>query len=172
MKQKICFNLSYKKIEILIHPSSYVHALVKFNNGLTKIIAHETTMQVPIFNTIYFEEEKKLKTKKLNIDVLNNLSFKKLNFKRYPMAKLLNILPFNHSLYETVIVAANDSLVELFLNKKIKFTDIQKKLFSLAKSNEFQKYKYIKPNKVDDILKLNNYVRLKIYKNVYKFQND
>ena len=133
VESKNIFNLSYKKIEILIHPSSYVHALVKFNNGLTKIIAHETTMQVPIFNTIYFEEEKKLKTKKLNIDALNNLSFKKLNLKRYPMAKLLNILPFNHSLYETVIVAANDSLVELFLNKKIKFTDIQKLFFACKK---------------------------------------
>ena len=87
------------------------------------------------------------------------------------MAKLLNILPFNHSLYETVIVAANDFLVELFLNKKIKFIDIQKKLFLVIKSKEFQKYKNIKPKKVDDILKLNNYVRLKLYKNVYKSQN-
>ncbi len=171
IEAKNIFNLSYNKIEILIHPSSYVHALVKFNNGLTKIIAHETTMQVPIFNTIYFEEKKKLKTKKLNIEILNNLSFKKLNLKRYPMAKLLNILPFNHSLYETVIVAANDFLVELFLNKKIKFIDIQKKLFLVIKSKEFQKYKNIKPKKVDDILKLNNYVRLKLYKNVYKSQN-
>ena len=57
IEAKNIFNLSYKKIEILIHPKSYVHALIKFNNGLTKIIAHETTMQIN-FNTIYSEEEK------------------------------------------------------------------------------------------------------------------
>ena len=57
IEAKNIFNLLIK-IEILIHPKSYVHALIKFNNGLTKIIAHETTMQIPIFNTIYSEEEK------------------------------------------------------------------------------------------------------------------
>ena len=98
IEAKNIFNLSYKKIEILIHPKSYVHALIKFNNGLTKIIAHETTMQIPIFNTIYSEEEKKLKSKKININILNNLRFKKINLKKYPMCKLLNFTFKNHYL--------------------------------------------------------------------------
>ena len=42
------------------------------------------------------------------------------------MIKLLKLLTNNHSLYETIIVSANDTLVELFLDKKIKFIDIQK----------------------------------------------
>ena len=87
------------------------------------------------------------------------------------MCKLLNLIPFKNSLFETIIVSANDTLVDLFLNKKIKFTDIQKKLFLLINSKEFQKYKNLNPRKVDDILDLNNYVRLKLYKNVYKSQN-
>jgi len=74
-------------------------------------------------------------------------------------------LPDNHSLFETVIVAANDKLVELFLNNKIKFTDIQKNLFKIIKKKEFQKLKKKFPVNINDITNLNNYVRLKIDEN-------
>ena len=87
------------------------------------------------------------------------------------MVRLLDLLPNKSSLFETVVVSANDSLVQLFLNKKIKFTNIQKKFFFIIKSKEFQKYKNLYPRNTHDILKLNNYVRLKIYKNVYKSDN-
>ena len=80
------------------------------------------------------------------------------------MINLLKLLPNKHSLYETVIVSANDALVELFLNDKIKFTDICKKLFKIIKSKEFLKYKKIYPNNIKNILKLNDYVRFKINK--------
>mgnify|MGYP003343666833 FL=1 len=46
--------------------------------------------------------------------------------------------------------------------------DIQKKLFSLIKKHEFSKFKKISPRNIKEIIKLNDYVRLKIYKNVYK----
>ena len=104
----------------------------------------------------------------MKIKLLNNLNFKKVNLKRYPMIKILDNLPNKHSLYETVIVSASDALVDLFLKKKIKFTDIQLKLFKLIKNKEFTKYKKIYPNKLKDILELNKYVRSKINKKVYK----
>ena len=81
------------------------------------------------------------------------------------MIKLLNLLPNNHSLFETIIVAANDKLVELFLNNKIKFIDIQKKLFTIIKKDEFKKFKKKLPINIKDITNLNDYVRLKIDKN-------
>ena len=171
IEAKNIFNLPYYKIDILIHPKSYVHALLKFDNGLTKIIAHDTTMKIPIFNTIYLNSEKKIKSKKLDINFLNNLDLNKVDQKRYPMIKLLKLLPYRQSLYETVIVSANDKLVEFFLDRKIKFTDIEKKLFKLIKLNEFVKYKKIYPTNVKDILNLNKYVRLKLHKKVYKNTN-
>ena len=162
------FNISYKKIKIIIHPKSYVHALIKFNNGFIKIIAHDTTMKIPIFNTLYHNKIKKFPTKDVDYKILNNLNFTAVNKKRFPMVKILNLLPNKNSLFETVIVSANDTLVELFLKKAIRFTDIQKKLFELIIKKEFLKYKKILPKKAQDIIDLNNYVRLKIYKNVYK----
>jgi len=160
------FDISYKDIKILIHPKSYVHAILKFNNGLTNIIVHDTTMKVPIFNTLFFDLNQKLITKKININTLNNLNLNDVDSKRYPMIKLLNFLPENHSLFETIVVSANDKLVELFLNNKIKFTDIQKNLFKLIKEKEFKKYKKKLPSKIKDIVKLNDYVRLKVEKNI------
>jgi 1-deoxy-D-xylulose-5-phosphate reductoisomerase len=172
IEAKNIFNTPYKKIEILIHPKSYVHAIVKFNSGLIKIIAHETTMKIPIFNTLSFNTNHKFQSKNINIKILNNLNFEKVNLIRYPMVKLLSLLPNKHSLFETIIVSANDTLVEIFLNKKIHFNDIQKKLFDIIKLKEFSKYKNISPSNVKDILKLNNYVRLKILKKVYKSYDD
>ena len=168
IEAKNIFDVSYEKIEILIHPKSYIHALLKFKNGLIKIIAHDTTMKIPIFNTLFSDTNNKIFSKKLDINTLNNLNFDKVNSKRYPMINLLKLLPKKHSLYETVIVSANDALVELFLNEKIKFTDINKNLFKIIKSKEFLKFKKIYPNNIRDILDLNNYVRLKIIKKVYK----
>ena len=168
IEAKNIFNIPYKKINILIHPKSYIHAIIKFDNGLIKIIAHDTTMKIPIFNTLLIDQNKKLKSKKIDIKILNNLSFNDVNLKRYPMVKLLNFLSNKTSLYETVIVSANDTLVELFLKQKITFTDIQKKLFKIIKLKEFLKYKKIYPKKIKDILELNNYVRLNVQKKVYK----
>jgi 1-deoxy-D-xylulose-5-phosphate reductoisomerase len=171
IEAKNIFDIPYDKIDILIHPKSYVHALLKFNNGLIKVIAHDTTMQIPIFNTLYFDKDHKLQSNQININILNNLNFKKTNLSKYPMVKLLNLLPKKHSLFETVIVSANDILVELFLSQKIRFTDIQKKLFQIIKMKEFVKYKKIYPLKIKDIIDLNDYVRLKTIKKVYKTLN-
>ena len=168
IEAKNIFEIPYKKIKILIHPKSYVHALLKFNNGMIKIIAHETTMKIPIFNTLYFSTNQKIQSNNINLKTLNSLDFKTVDLLRYPMVKIMKFLPNHHSLFETVIVSANDTLVECFLDKKIKFTDIQKKLFNTIKLKEFLKYKNISPRKVNDIIELKNYVRLKILKNVYK----
>ena len=159
------FNINYRNIEILIHPKSYVHAILKFDNGLLKIIAHDTTMKIPIFNTLYSNNDKKLKSKKIDINSLNNLDFKIVELKRFPIVKLLNFLPPKQSLFETVIVSANDTLVELFLNDKIKFIDIQKKLFKIINKTIFLKLKNKYPKKIKDIVELNNYVRLKTLEN-------
>ena len=77
-------------------------------------------------------------------------------------ANNLKILQNNHSLFETIIVAANDQLVEMFLNNKIHFLDISRILLRTLKNKEFLKYKQIKPKNIAEILKLNKYVRLKI----------
>ena len=168
IEAKNIFKISYNKIQILIHPKSYVHAILKFNNGLINIVAHDTTMKIPIFNTLYSNDNSHLPSNNLDTKILNNLNFNKVDDKRFPMIKLLNLLPKKNSLYETVIVSANDALVELFLKKKIKFHQIHKKLFELIRLKEFTKYKKKYPRNINDIYNLNDYVHLKLFKKVYK----
>ena len=172
IEAKNIFNIPYNKIKILIHPKSYVHAIIKTNDGLIKIIAHDTTMKIPIYNTLNFNNKKKIITKKINIGKLNNLNFEDINPKRYPIINLLKLIPNNHSLYETIIVSANDVLVDLFLKKQIKFNQISINIFKLINQKEFLKFKKIRPKNVKEIVHLNNYVRLKILEKVYKSDYD
>ena len=167
IEAKNIFNVSYKKLSILIHPKSYIHAIVKFNNGMTKIIAHDTSMKIPILNSLNLNSDGLIKSKKLNLKVLNNLDFQNVNKNKFPVVNILKEVPKSSSLFETLIVSANDELVELFLKKKIQFVDIYKKLSKLISLNEFQQYKKIKVKKLNSIIQLDKYVRLKI-KSDYK----
>ncbi len=162
IEAKKIFNIDYKKLSILVHPKSYVHSLIKFTNGLTKILIHDTNMTIPIFNSLYPNFKKKIKSKNLNLDIINNLNFKVIDKKRFPIVKILNYLPKKESLYETVIVTANDNLVNMFLENRIKFTDISKILLKFINSNEFKKYKRIHPKNIAEIEKLSDYVSFKI----------
>jgi len=119
-------------------------------------------MKIPIFNSIYFNTDKKLKSKNINIKILNNLNLKKIDNIRFPVIKILNNLSNEDSLFETIIVSANDKLVKLFLNNKIKFNDISNTLIKICNTPEFNKFKSMKPRNIDEIQNLNDYVSLKI----------
>ena len=156
------FNFDYKKIDILIHSKSYVHAIVKFKNGLTKMLIHDTDMAIPIFNTLYQNNEMYIRSRKINFDTMNNLDFKLLDPKRFPVIKILSDLSKKNSLFETIVVSANDELVNLFIQKKIKFLDISKFLLKIVKIKEFTKFKHRVPKNVNEINTLSKYVSLKI----------
>ena len=162
IEAKKIFNLNYGQLEILTHPQSYLHALIKFNNGLIKFLAHDTSMTVPIFNSLFSDGKKKLKSKPLNIEVLNNLSLTEVDIKRFPVVNIINYLQNKDSLFETVIVSANDALVHKFLLGKIKFTDISRILLKILNLKQFIKYKKMQPTKIDDIYKLSKVVSFKI----------
>jgi 1-deoxy-D-xylulose-5-phosphate reductoisomerase len=155
------FKIEKSKFKILIHPKSYIHSLIKFNSGLIKIVAHDTSMKIPIFNSIYLNDNKKLKTKKINYKILNNLNLSKPDQKKFPSLKLLRKIKNKVSLFETIMISANDELVDLYLNRNIKFNDIFTYLKKILNSKFFKRYLYKNPTNVDQIIKLNKQVRLK-----------
>ena len=162
IEAKKIFNYKYSQLKILIHPNSYVHAIVKFNNGLIKMLMHDTNMRIPIFNSFYRNYEKKISTKNIDFDILNNLNFANVDLIKFPVVNILKKMPNKDSLFETVLVSANDKLVDLFLNKKITFNQISTLLFKIIKMKEFSKFKKLKAKNIDEIIKLNDYVSLKI----------
>ena len=158
IEAKHIFNLPYKKISILTHPNSYIHAIVKFKNGLIKIVAHDTTMKIPIFNTINSDKNTKIDTNDLNLNKLNKLDLNKINYNIFPSVNILKSLPEKITLFETVLITVNDHLVELFLNKKITYNQLQSLLLKFIKNRVFRKYKKLKPKKIQDIMFVKNNV--------------
>ena len=124
IEAKKIFDLNYDKLDILVHPTSYVHAITKFNDGMINIIAHDTNMKIPIFNSLYDNKQKSIQTDQINLNKLNFLDFKKVDTNKFPSIKIIKRLQNKDSLLETIIVLANDELVNLFLLKKVNFTDI------------------------------------------------
>ncbi len=162
IEAKKIFGIDLNKIEILIHPDSYVHAIVKFKNGITKLLIHDTDMKIPIFNSIYINGGKILKSKSLDFSKINNLKFQKVNSYNFNSINILKLFKnIQSSLYETVLVSANDELVNQFLKRKISFLDITKNLIMIMNLIEFKKMRYRKPKNFNEISKLNKYVRLK-----------
>ena len=163
IEAKKIFDVELRKFDILIHPKSYVHAIVKLKNGLIKIIAHDTNMKIPISNSIHLGESNQrfIKSKDINISNLNSLNFQKVKSKKFPVIKILKKITKKNSLFDTVLVSINDELVNLFLKNKISFLDISSKIRLLINSPIFSKFRHQKPNDLAQIEKLNEFVRLK-----------
>ncbi|MDA9814570.1 1-deoxy-D-xylulose-5-phosphate reductoisomerase [Candidatus Pelagibacter sp.] len=162
IEAKKIFSIPYSKLSILIHPKSYVHALIQFNDGMIKIIAHDTTMKIPISNTLKDNSILNFKSNQINLLRLNNLDLQPVNIKKFKVVKILKHLPKIDSLFETIVVSANDRLVELYLENKIKYRNIDNYLMNFLNKKECIRYKKICPKKISEIIKLNKYVRSKI----------
>jgi len=157
------FNINIDKISIKIHPNSYIHSIIKLNNGLIKICAHEPDMSIPIINSLdkNLHHPSKIKT---NFKILNNLKFTDVDKKKFPIIRILKNYPNQCSLYDTALVSVNDELVNLFINNKISFNDIFKNLLNILNLRSIKKLKKIVPKNYKEIRKINHFVRLKTIK--------
>ena len=164
IEAKKIFNLKYHQLDILVHPTSYIHAITKFKDGMIKIIAHDTNMKIPIFNSLYSKQSKSIKTDQIDIKKLNFLNFKKVDIKKFSSVKIIKRLPNKDSLLETFIVLANDQLVNLFLLKKLNFIDIIYLLQKLINMKEVMSLSKKKPGDISSIVSLNKFVSKKINK--------
>ena len=162
IEAKKIFNIAYSKIKILVHPKSYVHALVKFKSGITKILLHEPDMKIPIHNTIYHLDKVPIKTKSINFKILNNLDFQNINIKKFPLIKILDVLPKNNSLFETALITINDYFVTMFIEKKINYKQLIDLINSNAHNKVFLKFRKKMPKNIQEIHKIRNYVYSKL----------
>ena len=146
------FNLNIKKFRIIIHPKSYIHSIIQFNTGISKMLAHETSMEVPIFNSLYQYSNKNIYNKKqFDFKTLNGLNFIKPNDKKFLCLKLLKYIKIKNTYFEIILVSINDELVKKYLNDQISFISIQKSLLKLIKDPYFTKYYNQIPNNIIDI---------------------
>ncbi len=157
------FNISNDKLDILVHPDSLVHAIIEFKNGLVKFMYHDTSMIIPLANTIFdgkidienFYQNNDLKFKD---KVIKNLNFRKVNNKIFPLIKLKNrILELPST--PIIINAANEILVDHFLNKKLQFLGIYKIIMSVLNDRNYKKYAIRKPKNINHIIEIDKWAR-------------
>ena len=151
IEAKKIFNLDINKFKIIIHPKSYVHAIVHFNNGLVKILAHDTNMSIPIMNSLYENKTFQYNSKSLNISMLNNLNFSKPNKKKFPVIKLINMLSKKNTYFETILITINDYLVDKYLNGEINYNSLNYGLIKLIKNRYFTRYYKFGPKNITDV---------------------
>ena len=157
--QKI-FPFKLDKYEIIIHPESLVHAIVKFKNGLVKFLYHEPDMAIPIANAIFENNliiDNFLVTSKKNHNI-KNLNFLKADKKRFP---ILNIIPIINKYPSTPIIvnACNEILIDSFLKRKISFRSISSYLFNVLKNKNYKKYAIKSANSLKSIYNIDKWAR-------------
>ena len=158
------FNLPINKFDIVIHPKSYVHALVNFKNGLSKILIHDTQMEIPIFNSIFYKtSETYKKNKDINFQNLNGKNFIKPSNSIFPLLNLIKKYKRNDSYYEIILVIVNDYFVKKFLDGKIKFKKMQIKLLKKLKDPYLSKYYNKYPKKINDVYMIADKVKKYLY---------
>ena len=155
------FKFDKSKYRILIHPQSYVHSVIRFKNGLIKMILYNSDMKIPISNTLYNDKNLFFNTSQLEIKKLNSLNFEKINLKKFPSIRLLKRCFTSGPSTPIIINSANEVLVNLFLKGKIAFLDIVKTINRILKDQDFKKYAKRKPSSIKVIKMADNWARLK-----------
>tara|TARA_Y100000591_G_C21820157_1_gene693188 strand:+ start:590 stop:1765 length:1176 start_codon:yes stop_codon:yes gene_type:complete len=157
------FSISLNKIEILIHPQSLVHAIIKYKNGLSTLLYFEPDMTIPICNAISgqgldIKDYLNAKTKKNNFIIKQKLEFFKVDKNKFPAIKLKPILNKFNSL-PIVVNAGNEIFVDQFLKKKISFYSIIYNLFKLLKDPKIRKYAIKKSTNLNSIISIDKWAR-------------
>ena len=157
------FAFNKKKYRIIIHPQSYVHSIIRFKNGLTKMILYDSDMKIPISNILYNKNNRFINSKKIESKILNKMNFFEVDKKKFPSVKLIDkCLNYGPSC-SIVINASNEELVRLFLKGKISYLDIVRSINKIFKDKEFKKYARRKVGSINDIKIIDNWARLKTF---------
>ena len=125
------------------------------------MIMYNTDMKIPISNILYGQKNYLPTIKKINVKVLNKLSFQEVNGKIFPSVKLIEKCLNLGFLAPTIINASNEVLVSQFLRKKIGFLDIVENINKIIKDKDFKKYARRKPVSIKDVKIVDNWARLK-----------
>ncbi len=119
------FNMPYDNIKVLIHPQSIVHSMVEFVDGSIKAQLSYPDMRLPIqYALSYPERLNNPQLPRLDWSHINNLTFDQPDLDTFPCLRLAIEAGKEGGTYPTVLCAADEVAVELFLSQHIKFTDI------------------------------------------------
>lgn len=156
IEAKWFFNIPANKIEVVIHPQSYVHSMVQFIDGTILAQIGEHDMRIPIQYALFYPNRTVNSFPRLDLTKIGQLTFKKANFDKFPCIKLAYKALELGGTMPAVLNGANEIAVNAFLNNKINFLAIPIIIKNTMKEH---KPKY-NPN-IDDILDADYWAREK-----------
>ncbi|QXM06112.1 1-deoxy-D-xylulose-5-phosphate reductoisomerase [Crassaminicella indica] len=126
IEAKWLFDLSLEQIDVVVHPESIIHSMVEYKDSSVIAQMGYPDMRVPIQFALTYPKRIANSYEKLNLFDIATLTFEKPDLNTFPCLKLAyDALRIGGS-FPTVLNAANEVLVELFINEKISFYDIPK----------------------------------------------
>ena len=125
IEAKHLFNIDENKIKVVIHRQSIAHGIVSFEDNSFLAAFGYPDMTHPIKYAIFYPNNYNNKSEKMNIDLLNNLSFETVNEEEYHALRLVRSVIKSDDKEKSIILnSSNEVAVKAFLDNKIRFVDI------------------------------------------------
>lgn len=156
IEAKWLFDVDPSQIEVVVHRKSIVHSMVQYKDGTIMASLGPTAMQIPIAYALNYPERLENQINKLNLFDIRDLTFEKPDLNKFKCLRLAyEAIQKGHS-FQVILNAANEILVDEFLNRKIKYTDIPNGIEKVM--NMYEKREL---NSVDEILAFDEEVKKK-----------
>lgn len=151
------FDMPYDKIKTIMHRESIIHSMVEYNDLGIKAHLATPDMRGPILYALLYPHHLDYDGETLDLLKASTLHFEELSMKRFPCLAYAYEAGIKGGLYPTVLNAANEAAVKLFLNDKIKFLQIEE----IIRTYLDKDYPNMNPT-IDEILSLNEEIQRKI----------
>lgn len=148
------FNASARQMDVLIHPQSVIHSMVRYQDGSVLAQLGEPDMRTPIAHTMAWPNRVTSGVKPLDFCQLSALTFSAPDYERYPCLKLAMEAFEQGQAATTALNAANEIVVAAFLAEELRFTDIADLNLAVLEQMDLQE-----PQSVDDVLRVDAIAR-------------
>ncbi|MDX6038948.1 1-deoxy-D-xylulose-5-phosphate reductoisomerase [Scandinavium lactucae] len=158
------FNASAQQMEVIIHPQSVIHSMVRYRDGSVLAQLGEPDMRTPIAHTMAWPNRVESGVKPLDFYTLSELSFAAPDYQRYPCLKLAMEAFDRGQAATTALNAANEVSVDAFLHAQIRFTDIAAVNLAVLSALDLQE-----PGCVDEVMEVDARARSVASQQVTRF---
>lgn len=154
------FKIDYSKLSVVVHKQSIVHSFVEYIDG--NILAHlsPTNMLFPIQYALTYPKKLQSPQKRLSIQNLSQLTFEEPNNTKFPLLKTAIECGKLKNSYPIVFNSANELFVNLFLQEKIKFIDIEN---NILKTLDTFKHKTVKT--IEEVIEIDKEIKNEVLHN-------
>ena len=148
------FDVGPEKIEVVIHPESIVHSMVRYHDGTIIAQLGIPDMQIPIAYALSCPNRLKINLPPLELTRMRGLTFLPMEAERYPALQLARDALAAGGTFPVVLNAANEVAVEAFLNQRIGFRDIHEVIQRTTAAHAVTQ-----PKDISEILEVDRWAR-------------